>query len=191
MAGVFERVAKQLKLLKASSGSECWSLQEFQAGEIDNEGLKLFVDPARDLVSTHTGLGWALFSRKDSKIIRAGTSSVVDIDANSGLFNGPGFVHRTWERWMFPNVGSSGKLLKASFLLNYDPTGPSRLFSVIYDGSIGAASRAMAAIGQLAWQLSRRNLYIDIHEASKDLVDAEFSKTAGNLSSKETSGIRA
>ncbi|KAK9100748.1 hypothetical protein Scep_024178 [Stephania cephalantha] len=144
-----------------------------------------------------------------------------------------GFVHRTWERWVFPNVGSSGEPLKASFLLNYDPTGPSRLLSVIaeqqgiklkpvelspfldfikknnfngecffigpghymvtsthetwfgarcvntskpagegaivmqtaafilvalYDGSIGAASRAMAAIDQLAWQLSRRNL---------------------------------
>ncbi|KAK9100750.1 hypothetical protein Scep_024180 [Stephania cephalantha] len=40
-----------------------------------------------------------------------------------------GFVHRTWERWVFPNVGSFGEPLKASFLFNYDPTGPSRLLS--------------------------------------------------------------
>ncbi|KAK9140196.1 hypothetical protein Scep_009877 [Stephania cephalantha] len=64
-----------------------------------------------------------------------------------------GFVHRTWERWVFPNLGSSGEQLKGSFLLNYDPTGLSRF---LYGGSIGAASRAMAAIDQLAWQLSEQ-----------------------------------
>ncbi|XP_038695376.1 uncharacterized protein LOC119992650 [Tripterygium wilfordii] len=144
-----------------------------------------------------------------------------------------GFVHRAWEKWASNNVGSSGEPLKAALLINYDPSGPSRLLSTIaeqegikadpielrqfvnfvkrnkfetesfviglhqylvtsihetwfcgrcintskpagegaivlqteafllvalYDGSIGAASRAMAAVDQFAWQLGRRNL---------------------------------
>ncbi|KAB5564339.1 hypothetical protein DKX38_004393 [Salix brachista] len=32
------------------------------------------------------------------------------------------------------------------------------LFVALYDGSIGAASRAMVAVDQFAWQLGRRNL---------------------------------
>lgn len=143
------------------------------------------------------------------------------------------FVHKTWEKWATTWVGSSGEPLKAALLINYDPTGPSRLLSIIaeqegikadpvdltefvdfvklnklqtdcfvigqnqyivtsihenwfcarclntvkaagegaivmqtkafllvalYDGSIGSASRAMASVDQLAWQLSRRNL---------------------------------
>ncbi|KAG9454994.1 hypothetical protein H6P81_007898 [Aristolochia fimbriata] len=144
-----------------------------------------------------------------------------------------GFTHRAWEKWASINIGSSGEPLKAALLLNYDPSGPSRLMSVIaeqqgikvkpvdlypfldfirrnnlhtecfligqneylatsihehwfcarcvntskpagegaivmqtaafllvamYEGSIGSASRAMAAVDQFAWQLSRRNL---------------------------------
>ncbi|XP_010536178.1 PREDICTED: uncharacterized protein LOC104811225 [Tarenaya hassleriana] len=143
------------------------------------------------------------------------------------------FVHRSWEKWVSGNVGSSGDPLKAAVLINYDPTGPSRLLSTIaeqegiklypvdlrqfidfirrgnlptetfvlgsnqylvtsvhenwfaarclnttqpagegaivlqtsahvlvalYDGSIGSASRAMAAVDQFAWQLSRKSL---------------------------------
>lgn len=32
------------------------------------------------------------------------------------------------------------------------------LLVALYDGSIGAASRAMVAVDQFAWQLGRRNL---------------------------------
>ncbi|OVA01217.1 Profilin [Macleaya cordata] len=42
-----------------------------------------------------------------------------------------GFSHRVWEKWVSSNVGSSGEPLKAALLLNYDPTGPSRLVSII------------------------------------------------------------
>ncbi|XP_010248743.1 PREDICTED: uncharacterized protein LOC104591564 isoform X2 [Nelumbo nucifera] len=41
------------------------------------------------------------------------------------------FAHRVWEKWASNNVGSSGEPLKAALLINYDPTGPSRLLSVI------------------------------------------------------------
>ncbi|KAI4327919.1 hypothetical protein L6164_020328 [Bauhinia variegata] len=143
------------------------------------------------------------------------------------------FVHKTWDKWASTSVGSSGEPLKAALLINYDPTGPSRLLSTIaeqegikadpielshfvdfikrnnlqtesfiigpnqylvtsihdnwfsarcintskpagegaiviqtaayilvslYEGSIGSASRAMAAADQLAWQLGRKNL---------------------------------
>lgn len=41
------------------------------------------------------------------------------------------FVHRTWEKWASNHVGSSGQPLKAALLINFDPTGPSRLLSTI------------------------------------------------------------
>ncbi|XP_044466725.1 uncharacterized protein LOC123196702 [Mangifera indica] len=41
------------------------------------------------------------------------------------------FVHKTWEKWAPVNVGSSGEPLKAALLINYDPSGPSRLLSTI------------------------------------------------------------
>ncbi|XP_073305053.1 uncharacterized protein [Primulina huaijiensis] len=41
------------------------------------------------------------------------------------------FVHKIWEKWAANNVGSLGPPLKAALLLNYDPTGPSRLVSII------------------------------------------------------------
>ncbi|KAI8547163.1 hypothetical protein RHMOL_Rhmol07G0173600 [Rhododendron molle] len=41
------------------------------------------------------------------------------------------FVHKTWEKWASNHVGSSGQPLKAALLINYDPTGPSRLLSTI------------------------------------------------------------
>lgn len=141
-------------------------------------------------------------------------------------------IHKMWDKWATNSVGS-GEPLKAALLINYDPTGPSRLLSTIaeqegieadpielsqfvnfikrnnlqtesffigsnqyvvtsihenwfcarcmntskpsgegaivmqtaafllvalYDGSIGAASRAMVVVDQIAWQLSRRNL---------------------------------
>ncbi|THU52533.1 hypothetical protein C4D60_Mb10t04970 [Musa balbisiana] len=141
-------------------------------------------------------------------------------------------THRLWEKWASNNVGSSGEPLKAALLLNYDPSAPSRLLSLIaeqegtdlkavdlnpfidfvkrnnlqkefffigpeqylvtsiyehwfcarcvntlnpggegaiimqiashlligmYEGSIGAASRAMVAVDQFAWQLCRKS----------------------------------
>ncbi|KAJ8480114.1 hypothetical protein OPV22_023841 [Ensete ventricosum] len=141
-------------------------------------------------------------------------------------------THRLWEKWASNNVGSSGEPLKAALLLNYDPSAPSRLLSLIaeqegtdlkavdlnpfidfvkrnnlqkefffigpeqylvtsiyehwfharcvntlmpggegaivmqiashlligmYEGSIGAASRAMVAVDQFSWQLSRKS----------------------------------
>ncbi|KAI9177757.1 hypothetical protein LWI28_018923 [Acer negundo] len=41
------------------------------------------------------------------------------------------FVHKAWEKWACLSVGSSGEPLKAALLINYDPTGPSRLLSTI------------------------------------------------------------
>ncbi|KAL9272771.1 hypothetical protein AKJ16_DCAP19138 [Drosera capensis] len=43
------------------------------------------------------------------------------------------YVHRTWEKWASNNVGTSGQPLKAALLINYDPTGPSRLLSTIVE----------------------------------------------------------
>lgn len=40
-------------------------------------------------------------------------------------------VGRLWEKWTSNNVGSTGQPLKAALLINYDPTGPSRLVSTI------------------------------------------------------------
>ncbi|XP_026437302.1 uncharacterized protein LOC113335476 isoform X2 [Papaver somniferum] len=42
-----------------------------------------------------------------------------------------GFAQKVWEKWASNSVGSSGEPLKAALLLNYDPTGPSRLMSII------------------------------------------------------------
>ncbi|XP_004300395.1 PREDICTED: uncharacterized protein LOC101305474 isoform 3 [Fragaria vesca subsp. vesca] len=44
-----------------------------------------------------------------------------------------GFIHKVWEKWASLSVGSSGRPLKAAILLNYDPTGPSRLLSTIVE----------------------------------------------------------
>ncbi|KAK4745742.1 hypothetical protein SAY87_012054 [Trapa incisa] len=41
------------------------------------------------------------------------------------------FITKTWDKWAPSNVGSSGQPLRAALLLNYDPTGPSRLLSTI------------------------------------------------------------
>lgn len=41
------------------------------------------------------------------------------------------FVHKGWDKWASNNVGSSGEPLKAALLINHDPTGPSRLLSII------------------------------------------------------------
>ncbi|CAH8345954.1 unnamed protein product [Eruca vesicaria subsp. sativa] len=42
------------------------------------------------------------------------------------------YLDRAWDKWVTANVGSSGSSpLKAAVLLNYDPTGPSRLLSTI------------------------------------------------------------
>ncbi|KAL0447637.1 UNVERIFIED_CONTAM: hypothetical protein Slati_1891600 [Sesamum latifolium] len=40
-------------------------------------------------------------------------------------------VRRLWEKWAPSALGSSGQPLKAALLINYDPTGPSRLVSTI------------------------------------------------------------
>ncbi|XP_038725695.1 uncharacterized protein LOC120016835 isoform X2 [Tripterygium wilfordii] len=42
-----------------------------------------------------------------------------------------GFVHRAWEKWASKDVGSSGEPSKAALLINYDPSGPSRLLATI------------------------------------------------------------
>ncbi|XP_021753410.1 uncharacterized protein LOC110718806 [Chenopodium quinoa] len=39
-------------------------------------------------------------------------------------------VHRLWDKWA-PDYVGSGQPLKAALLVNYDPTGPSRLLSTI------------------------------------------------------------
>lgn len=41
------------------------------------------------------------------------------------------FVHKAWDKWASSNIGTSGQPLKAALLINYDPTGPSRLLSTI------------------------------------------------------------
>ncbi|KAL5793097.1 hypothetical protein ACOSP7_001691 [Xanthoceras sorbifolium] len=41
------------------------------------------------------------------------------------------FVHKAWEKWASLSIGSSDEPLKAALLINYDPTGPSRLLSTI------------------------------------------------------------
>ncbi|KAF9588519.1 hypothetical protein IFM89_013013 [Coptis chinensis] len=50
-----------------------------------------------------------------------------------------GFTHKAWEKWASHNIGSSSEPLKVAMLLNYDPTGPSRLLSIIAEqrGIIG------------------------------------------------------
>ncbi|KAF6994535.1 hypothetical protein CFC21_011211 [Triticum aestivum] len=40
-------------------------------------------------------------------------------------------ARRAWEKWTGKHVGSSGMPIKAALLLNYDPTGPSRLFPMV------------------------------------------------------------
>lgn len=40
-------------------------------------------------------------------------------------------VHKLWEKWAPENVGLSGQPIKQAVLINYDPTGPSRLLSTI------------------------------------------------------------
>ncbi|XP_072999451.1 uncharacterized protein [Typha latifolia] len=40
-------------------------------------------------------------------------------------------THRLWEKWASNSIGSSGEPLKAALLLNYDPSAPSRLLSII------------------------------------------------------------
>ncbi|KAI5656625.1 hypothetical protein M9H77_25418 [Catharanthus roseus] len=67
-------------------------------------------------------------------------------------------VNKIWDKWASSNVGSDGTPLKSALLINYDPTGPSRLLSTIYEGSIGAATCAMAAVDQFAHQVDRKNL---------------------------------
>ncbi|KAJ9707658.1 hypothetical protein PVL29_002618 [Vitis rotundifolia] len=41
------------------------------------------------------------------------------------------FVRKAWDKWISTSIGSSGEPLKAALLINYDPTGPSRLLSTI------------------------------------------------------------
>ncbi|XP_052155067.1 uncharacterized protein LOC127773093 [Oryza glaberrima] len=41
------------------------------------------------------------------------------------------WARRSWEKWAGKHVGASGKPVKAALLLNYDPTGPSRLLPVV------------------------------------------------------------
>ncbi|XP_071674424.1 uncharacterized protein [Lolium perenne] len=41
------------------------------------------------------------------------------------------WARRAWEKWTEKHVGSSGMPVKAALLLNYDPTGPSRLLPII------------------------------------------------------------
>ncbi|KAL8054117.1 hypothetical protein ABFX02_05G117200 [Erythranthe guttata] len=40
-------------------------------------------------------------------------------------------VGKLWDKWASNNVGHSGQPLKAALLMNYDPTGPSRLVSTV------------------------------------------------------------
>ncbi|CAM0957291.1 unnamed protein product [Alopecurus aequalis] len=40
-------------------------------------------------------------------------------------------ARRAWEKWTGKHVGSAGMPVKAALLLNYDPTGPSRLLPIV------------------------------------------------------------
>ncbi|CAN6547040.1 unnamed protein product [Malus baccata var. baccata] len=42
-----------------------------------------------------------------------------------------GFVRKAWDKWASLNIASPDEPLKAALLINYDPTGPSRLLSTI------------------------------------------------------------
>ncbi|KAJ1254092.1 hypothetical protein BS78_06G095400 [Paspalum vaginatum] len=41
------------------------------------------------------------------------------------------WAHRAWEKWAVKHIGPSGKPVQAAMLLNYDPSGPSRLLPTI------------------------------------------------------------
>ncbi|XP_066363071.1 uncharacterized protein [Miscanthus floridulus] len=41
------------------------------------------------------------------------------------------WARRAWEKWAAKHVGPSGKPVQAALLLNYDPSGPSRLLPVV------------------------------------------------------------
>ncbi|KAG2615592.1 uncharacterized protein LOC120663882 [Panicum virgatum] len=41
------------------------------------------------------------------------------------------WARRAWEKWAPKHVGPEGKQVQAALLLNYDPSGPSRLLPVI------------------------------------------------------------
>ncbi|KAF5725788.1 pectinacetylesterase family protein [Tripterygium wilfordii] len=66
----------------------------------------------------------------DSPMV-ANTNMPLFISRSAAEVMDSGFVHRAWEKWASNNVGSSGEPLKAALLINYDPSGPSRLLSTI------------------------------------------------------------
>ncbi|NP_001145006.1 uncharacterized LOC100278172 [Zea mays] len=41
------------------------------------------------------------------------------------------WARRVWEKWAAKHIGTSGKPVQAALLLNYDPSGPSRLLPVV------------------------------------------------------------
>ncbi|KAK6947245.1 hypothetical protein RJ641_000718 [Dillenia turbinata] len=69
------------------------------------------------------------------------------------------FVRKAWEKWASPNIGSTGEPLKAALLLNYDPTGPSRLLSTIIEQE-GMKANPME-MNQIVDFVKRNNLQFD------------------------------
>nr|CAB3463455.1 unnamed protein product [Digitaria exilis] len=43
------------------------------------------------------------------------------------------WTRRVWEKWAAKYIAPSGKQVQAALLLNYDPSGPSRLLPVIFN----------------------------------------------------------
>ncbi|XP_066167188.1 uncharacterized protein [Oryza sativa Japonica Group] len=73
------------------------------------------------------------------------------------------WARRSWEKWAGKHVGASGKPVKAALLLNYDPTGPSRLLPVVL------CSTEQSADGILLYWLKPVNIVI-ASSAFTDLV---------------------
>uniref|UniRef100_A0A452YDE3 Profilin n=3 Tax=Triticinae TaxID=1648030 RepID=A0A452YDE3_AEGTS len=69
--------------------------------------------------------------RRPSPAAFAKRSLHAAVDATSLMAADWTSARRAWEKWTGKHVGSSGMPIKAALLLNYDPTGPSRLFPMV------------------------------------------------------------
>ncbi|KAK6934785.1 Profilin [Dillenia turbinata] len=69
-------------------------------------------------------------------------------------------VRKAWEKWACPNIGSTGEPLKAALLLNYEPTGPSRLLSTMKIEQEGMKANPME-MNQIVDFVKRNNLQIE------------------------------
>ncbi|MCD7461205.1 hypothetical protein HAX54_045528 [Datura stramonium] len=63
------------------------------------------------------------------------------------------FVHKIWEKFISSNVGS-GQPLKAALLINYDPSGPSRLMSTMFVALLFNCKTAPSFIFQISGDIT-------------------------------------